>query len=122
MRHATATVTHLADYHASDYLIDQVLLQIRLDGVQTTVHASLSIKANPKGKTGAPLHLNGDELTLVALKRDGVTLNASAYTLSDEALIIHEVPSTPFTLEIETRLDPDSNTKLMGLYLSLIHI
>ena len=24
MRHATATVTHLADYHASDYLIDQV--------------------------------------------------------------------------------------------------
>ena len=118
MRHATATVTHLADYHASDYLINQVLLLIRLDGVQTTVHASLSIKANPKGKTGAPLHLNGDELTLVALKRDGVTLNPSAYTLCDEALIIHEVPSTAFTLEVETRLDPDSNTKLMGLYRS----
>ena len=64
MRHATATVTHLADYHASDYLIDQVLLQIRLDGVQTTVHASLSIKAssarvNLETQNTANAHLHG---------------------------------------------------------------
>ena len=118
MRHATATVTHLADYHAPDYLIDQVSLTIRLDGANTTVRAQLAITTNPKGRKSAPLHLNGDELTLVSLALDDVALGKTAYTLSDEALVIHQVPERPFTLSIETRLDPDSNTKLMGLYRS----
>ena len=118
MRHATATVTYLADYQAPDYLIDQVSLSIRLDGAKTTVHAELSISPHPKGQSGTPLHLNGDELTLVSLALNGTPLEQTAYSLSDEALILHAVPAEAFTLSIETRLDPDSNTKLMGLYRS----
>ena len=118
MRHATATVTYLADYQAPDHLIDRVSLVIRLDGSNTRVQAELSIRPNPKGQAGAPLRLDGDELTLIALALNGSPLQPSDYSLSDTGLVINKVPDAPFTLSIETRLDPDRNTKLMGLYRS----
>ena len=118
MRHATATVTYLADYQAPDYLIDTVSLVIRLDGANTCVDADLLIRANPQGHNNAPLRLDGDELELVSVALDGTTLSTYAYEVSETGLVIHTVPNKPFTLTVKTRLDPDSNTKLMGLYRS----
>ena len=118
MRHATATVTYLADYQVPDYLVDKVSLLIRLDGSKTQVDTELSIRANPKGRSSVPLRLDGDELELVLLSLNGTALSASAYELSETGLVINTVPDSPFTLSVKTRLDPDSNTKLMGLYRS----
>jgi aminopeptidase N len=118
MRHATATVTYLADYQVPDYLIDRVSLVIRLDGAATCVDADLSIRRNPKGQSSAPLKLDGDELTLLALSLNGAPLSPSDYTVSETGLVIATVPDHPFTLSVRTRLDPDANTKLMGLYRS----
>ncbi len=118
MRTDTATVTRLSDYSSPDHLIDRVDLDIRLDGPKTRVLATLSIRANPLGETGAPLHLDGDELVLLAVSVNGEPLEAGRYQADPQSLTIDNPPPQPFTLTIETQLDPDSNTKLMGLYRS----
>src|SRR5690606_24692757 len=41
-----------------------------------------------------------------------------AFEASPERLVIHAPPAQPFTLTIETEIDPTANTKLMGLYRS----
>ncbi len=118
MRTDTATVTRLSDYSSPNHLIDQVDLDIRLDGPDTRVLATLSIRANPLGEAGAPLRLDGDELVLRTLALNGEPLDASRYQADPQSLTIDNPPPQPFTLTIETQLDPDSNTKLMGLYRS----
>ncbi len=118
MRTDTATVTRLSDYSSPNHLIDQVDLDIRLDGPKTRVLATLSIRANPLGEAGAPLRLDGDELVLRTLALNGEPLDASRYQADPQSLTIDNPPPQPFTLTIETQLDPDSNTKLMGLYRS----
>ena len=106
----------LADYRPPDYLIDTVDLDISLAAGKTRVRALLSIRPNPAGQPGAPLMLDGDELTPVSLKLNGQALDLALAT--PQGMTIGAPPSKPFTLEIETRLDPESNTKLMGLYRS----
>ena len=118
MRTDTATVTRLSDYSSPNHLIDRVDLDIRLDGPKTRVLATLSIRANPLGEAGAPLRLDGDELVLKALSLNGEPLEADRYRAEPQSLTIDNPPPQPFTLTIETQLDPDSNTKLMGLYRS----
>lgn len=68
-------------------------------------------------KTGAPLHLNGVDLELVSVSINNEALNPSQYTLSTESLEIPQVPDS-FELKIETRLYPQNNTSLEGLYKS----
>ena len=56
--------------------------------------------------------LDGDELELVSLLLDG---EKTRYTVDGETLTIADVPDA-FTLETVTRIDPQKNTKLEGLY------
>ncbi len=112
-------VVRLADYRPPDYLIDEVVVVLRLDPVRTQVHVESLIRPNPARAAGVlPLELDGDELTLVAVTVDGAVLAASAYTLEAEGLTLHAPPQVPFRLGVETTLSPATNTKLMGLYLS----
>jgi aminopeptidase N len=110
----TETVpVRLADYRAPDFAIESVNLDFRLDPHATRVTARVALRPiNP----GAPLALDGDELNLVAVAIDGVTLEPDRYAATPEKLTIASVPQQPFTLEIVTEIDPTANTKLMGLY------
>ena len=66
----------------------------------------------------AALRLDGDELDLVALTLDGRPLAAGDYRIEpDGALVIADVPDS-FVLEIRTRIVPERNTALSGLYIS----
>src|SRR5690606_35161222 len=58
-----------------------------------------------------------EELELVQIRLNGKVLGKSAYTLQNGVLRIADVPKQ-VTLEIETLLQPDQNTSLMGLYVS----
>ena len=78
----------------------------------------MQLKPNPKAAAPAPLVLDGDGLTLVALTLDGEALAADRYVATPDSLTIAQPPQRPFTLEIETVLDPSANTQLMGLYRS----
>ncbi len=118
MRAEEAPLIRIEDYRPSDWLIESVDLDIALDPRETRVRSLLRLAPNPKGRPGAPLILDGDELTLTGLKLDDAALDAAAYTATAQALTIHAPPRRPFSLMIETVLDPSGNTKLMGLYRS----
>ncbi|KQQ27204.1 aminopeptidase [Methylobacterium sp. Leaf123] len=118
MRTETPPTVRLEDYRPSDHLIDRVELDVRLDPHDTRVTATLALRPNPAGRAGASLVLDGDNLTLLALELDGQALASDAVRADASGLTLHTPPPRPFTLRIETRLDPTANTRLMGLYRS----
>ncbi|MBL8590626.1 MAG: aminopeptidase N [Methylobacteriaceae bacterium] len=117
MRTDVAPPIRLSDYRPPDYLIETVDLDISLHPGATRVRALLRIAPNPQGRAGAPLVLDGDELVCLAARLDGVALDVATIATAT-SLRIEAPPQRPFSLEIETRLDPSANTKLMGLYRS----
>jgi aminopeptidase N len=108
----------LEDYRAPDYLVDSVDLDVSLDRHATRVVAALSLRPNPQGRAGAALALDGDELQFVGATLDNAALDPAAYEVGPSEFVLPNPPRRPFTLRIETRLDPAGNTKLMGLYRS----
>ena len=118
MRTQQGQAVRLQDYRVPDFLIDSVEMEVALHRTATRVVAKLAIRPNPQGRQDAALTLDGDELVLVDLKLDGAPLDNAFYDATSEALTIASPPRQPFTLTIETRLDPTANTKLMGLYRS----
>src|SRR5581483_1414101 len=55
---------------------------------------------------------------LMALRLDGAELKPDSYRATPDQLTIAQPPNGPFTLEIETLVDPSANTQLSGLYRS----
>ena len=117
MRTDLPTVIRLADYKVPTHLIDTVHLDVTLDGERTRVHARMNIRPNP-ASPHAPLFLDGDELSLQSIALDDMPLAPSHYVLDEKGLTLTDPPKRPFILDIVTRLDPEKNTKLMGLYRS----
>ena len=117
MRTDIAQPIHLKDYRPPDWLVETVALDVSLHPTQTKVRATLTLKPNPP-VAAAPLILDGDGLSLVSLKLDGTVLPPDSYAASPDSLTIPQPPNGPFTLEIETLVDPTANTQLSGLYRS----
>ena len=117
MRTDTAQPIRLKDYLPPAWLVETVKLDVSLHPTKTKVRATLALKPNPESGA-APLALDGDGLTLVSLKLDGKALPAGSYGATPDSLIITQPPNGPFTLEIETLVDPTANTQLSGLYRS----
>ncbi|MDF2813190.1 MAG: pepN, partial [Microvirga sp.] len=118
MREDSAPIIRLEDYRPSDFLIDRVELDVRLHPTATRVTATMAIRPNPHGRSDAPLVLDGDEVNLKALALDGRSLPGGEFAASSQGLTIAQPPRRPFTLSVETEIDPTANTKLMGLYRS----
>ena len=119
MRTETPPTIRLKDYKPSDYLIDQVSLDVDLQPTATRVVSTLKMRPNPTTKTiGAPLTLDGEALDLKSLAINGQTIGDNGYTVSENSLTIGEPPEGPFELTIETVCNPDANTALSGLYRS----
>ncbi len=118
MRTDMARPVRLSDYLPSDYLIDTVDLDVRLDGAQTRIHAKLAIRPNPKGRPNAPLVLDGDELTATKITLDGAELDLGTGFVTPDSLTLEKPPQRLFELAIDTVTDPAANTRLMGLYRS----
>jgi aminopeptidase N len=118
MRTPVGQPVRLVDYRVPDYLIDAVELDISLDRHTSRVTSTLAVRPNPAGETGVALDLDGDELVFVSAELDGAPLAAADFQVSASQFVLSRPPRAPFTLKIETRLDPAANTKLMGLYRS----
>ena len=109
---------HQKDYTVPDYLIDTVELTFYLDPEDTRVVSRLAIHSNhDRGNGVKPLVLDGEDLTLVSLKLDGVALEQGAYRIEETGLVL-PAPPERFLLEVETRINPKENTALSGLYAS----
>jgi aminopeptidase N len=108
----------LAAYTPPAFLIDTVDLVFDLGEEKTGVKARLGIRRNPAAKDPTvPLKLDGKEMELVSLALDGQALGRNSYQVDAESLTIHAVPDQ-FTLDVETRIEPQNNTVLSGLYKS----
>jgi aminopeptidase N len=109
----------LADYQPPGFLIDTVDLVFELGADETRVRSRLGLRRNPAVRAPATaLHLDGEALDLVAVALDGEPLGANRYQLLPEGgLILGDVPDN-FILDVETRIAPQSNTALSGLYVS----
>ncbi len=118
MTDTVAQAVHRSDYRVPDFHIDTVDLHFDLDPAATRVTARLAIRRNPAAANPqAPLRLDGEALTLLAVRLDGHALPGSRHTVHDGGLVIHDAPDA-FTLETEVRIAPEANTALSGLYTS----
>jgi aminopeptidase N len=118
MRTEQPKMIYLKDYQAPDYLIDETHLTFELFEDHSLVHAQLLMRRNPaRGSDLPPLLLDGQELELLSLQLDDVTLEAGDYQLSEDQLTLQ--PKTArFTLDSTVRIHPERNTALEGLYKS----
>jgi aminopeptidase N len=111
--------TRLSDYQPPDFLVETVDLTFDLDPANTEILSKLRLRRNPEAaKPNAALRLDGDELDLITLALDGSPLAPDKYRIEpDGALIIPDV-SDKLALEVRTRIVPERNTALSGLYIS----
>ncbi len=115
MNKETAPQTiYLKDYTPFPYEVESLNLRFDLDDSATEVTATLQLRARGEA---APLHLDGQDLELLALRIDGNDVAKSEYSVEEESLTLHNPPAA-FALEIVTRINPAANTALEGLYLS----
>ena len=117
MRTDTGQVISLADYRPTDFVLERVDLTFELDPTETKVEARLIFHRREGVDPAAPIVLDGDELTLSGLLFDQTELDPSRYDVTPESLTVRDLPeSAPFELTITTVINPEANTKLMGLY------
>ncbi len=116
MRTDTAVAIHRQDYQPPAYLVESIDIGFDLDPGHTRVAARSTLQRNPQSKQ-KELILHGDSLQLLALRMNGKTLGKREYSLRKGTLRILNAPDH-VVLEIETLINPDKNTSLMGLYVS----
>ena len=114
MRTETPQTIRRADYQPLAWTVTDVDLHFALDPAATIVTSRLTLKRNPKAPAG-PLVLLGDELELVSLKIDGY--EPAAPRITDTRIEI-DLEDDSATAEIVTRIAPERNTALSGLYTS----
>jgi aminopeptidase N len=115
MRKESTVTVHRTAYQPPVFLVDKLALEFDLDPVRTVVTATLHLRRNPAGP-GGDLVLEGEELDLLEIELDGVS--AFAHCARDERQLI--LPGCPEVgvLRIRTAVSPQTNTRLMGLYVS----
>ena len=116
MREPQPQTIHLKDYSPPPFLVEHVALDVDIRADHALVSAELRVRRNPgAADPRAPLALDGDEIELVAVSLDGTLLRENEFSLSPERLVIPQVPDA-FRLETVSRIAPQKNTKLEGLY------
>ena len=116
MREAQPNTIYLKDYAPPAFLIGRVTLDVDIRADDALVTASLAVRRNPASSANtAALELDGDELELVSVSLNEVLLQKERFKVTKETLSIPDVPDA-FTLETVTRIVPQKNTKLEGLY------
>ncbi len=118
MRDAQPGNIYLKDYEVPRFLIDKTELRVEIGDKDATVLAILEMRRNPASQyQGKSLVLDGKHLALQQLAIDGRVLAAAEYAVSDDELLIHQVPDK-FTLTSEVIICPKENTSLEGLFKS----
>ena len=117
MEATAGQVIHLADYRPTDFVLERVDLTFELDPRETLVIQRSLMHRREGVDENAPLVLDGDELNLKAVAIDGNPIDEQQYVVGPNSLTISGLPTgTTFEVTVETIVNPEANTKLMGLY------
>ena len=112
-----STTIYRKDYQPPSYLVDAIELTFELGEEQTKVTSKMQVSRNPEAEQTNKLILDGDGLIPEKISLDGSQLDTSDYHYDDISLTINQATES-FELEIITLIQPQENTKLMGLYKS----
>lgn len=108
---------HRKDYTPFLYEIRSVALDFDIRDGHTIVTTHASYRRLPNNS--ALLFLNGEDLDLLEIRLDGKILHAGTdYDLHDDGLRLRLQTPETFTLDIVTKIYPEANTRLEGLYKS----
>jgi len=120
MRTDIAPAIHRRDYQPFPWLIPHTHLHFELDARSTRVRSVLEVAPGVESidaNASAPLVLNGEQLALESIVLNGRVLSPHEYQLSAHTLTLHP-PAAGATLEITGTCSPETNSMLMGLYVS----
>ncbi len=93
MQHAPLTAIRRADYRPPAFLVDTVELRFDLDPAATIVTSRLALRRNPAhGDAAAPLHLDGEALTLSRSRWTAAPVEAQRVTTDEHGLTIADMP------------------------------
>ena len=116
MRDAQPKAIFLKDYQPPEYLIPETRLHFELYEEFALVHATLRLVRRPQA-SATTLRLHGEQLELLSIALDGTALAPGDYRLDDTGLTLKDLPEV-FELQTTTRIRPQENTALEGLYKS----
>ncbi|MCX7123118.1 MAG: aminopeptidase N, partial [Gammaproteobacteria bacterium] len=105
------------DYKPSDYAILSTHLTFDIQEHETLVTNVMQMVREKAISAEIPLVLDGEDQELFTLKLNDQHIDSKNYEWTDTALTLHHLPQA-FTLTIVSRIHPESNTKLEGLYKS----
>lgn len=114
LRTDTPKTIYLRDYKPSPYQISHLDLDFDIHEGHTVVTSIM--KMSCAAGTTQNLFLHGEDLELLSLKLDDKVINT--YQISDQGMTIPCPAQDNFTLEIKTKITPENNTRLEGLYKS----
>ncbi len=126
MKNAQARTTYLKDYQPPAFTIESTDLSFDLYEDHAIVESKLQFRRNNANEApaGHSLRLHGSHLTLEHLEIEGKTLDPTHYLLDEESLTIPALNDLlgrepdQFSLTCVTRIEPQNNTALEGLYKS----
>jgi aminopeptidase N len=105
----------LDDYQAPGYTTESTNLVFDIQDGETRVTNTMQVARCEDGAQS--LYLDGQDLDLLSVRVDGRELSGNEYKLDDESLTIHGLGER-HEIRIETRIYPEKNTALEGLYRS----
>jgi len=105
----------LSDYQAPGYTTTDTHLVFDIFDGETKVTNTMQVERC--AADAQSLRLDGQALELLSIRVDGRELSGNEYVLEDEALTIHGLGES-HEVTIETRIYPEKNTALEGLYRS----
>ncbi len=103
------------DYAPFPWLVPEVRLHFGLSLEATSVVSVLKVRRNPNAERSATIRLNGDEIEPLMVAVDGYIRKDWMMDGSD---LVIPLSRDRHEIEIHTRIHPDKNSKLMGLYAS----
>lgn len=122
MKDSQSKAILLSDYKVPNFLIHETVLKFDLFETYAIVDSKLQFSRNVEGID--ELVLDGQELELLNLEIEEVPVSGESYALTDSTLTIRNLSEllgrSPenFTLRCVTRIEPQNNTALEGLYKS----
>jgi len=111
MRTDTPKTIYLKDYTPYPFKVHSLHLVFDIHDGHTIVTATSVFER--LDREAKDVFLNGERLELLGVKIDGEEFKD--YSVNDTSLRI-PTPSDKFTLEIKTKIEPENNTRLEGLY------
>jgi aminopeptidase N len=116
MRTDLPQTIYLKDYQQPAFFATHCDLTFKIHDGHTIVTSETQYEKN-ESVDGFTLSLNGEHQELVSVAINGNIAPGETYQLSDAGMQIN-VEKQSFTLRIETKISPETNTALEGLYKS----